>query len=498
MPSFEYQSLKKHLESRGRFLSGIANHILRTVQDNAVDGGFDIAAEDIPYEFDFLEDRWLLAEMLAERPEIADATPHNYGFEVWLREPVQSLTPEDLAFAAQMRRIGGAGMDKLGGWLEHARSLAETNAEATGASPDACYRKLLADFGSVFQEMEQKYPGAAAAIFNCREGYLPNELLPAADWIHNGGTAEEAYKMAQEGAFDLDTYVARGPKALSQDDLDAISGRHYNFLHNLPDGACADLSGTVLLGLDLHGKDLSTANFSGAVLRECDMGNGSFDDCDFSGASFHAVQAGGASFEQSIFTGARFENCNFFYADFECGDFTGAVFEGTNLDHATLDGCAFCGARFDNTGLDDASTLLAEGLPDSKAQAIVEVAHARHILWRHGQPDGQLADFSWKAVSKLDFSGKDFDGALFMRAELSSCDMSDCCLIQADFGGAVLEGCDFRNACCHCANFAGAQLHGCDFTDAQLDDAIFSQAEIHNCKGLADQSPGQAMTMREG
>jgi len=462
----------------------------------------DIAAEDVPYDYDFLGDRELLAEMLAERPEVAFVEAHNNGFSLRLREQVQRLTPDELAFAAQVQRIDGAGMGRLGAWLEHARFLADVEAETISASSSACYRKLLADFGSVFQEMEQKYPGSAAAIFNYREGYLPNELLPAADWIHNGGTAEEAYKMAQEGAFDLETYAAKRPKALTQTELDAMCERHDNFLHNLPDGACADLSGTVLLGLDLHGKDLSTANFSDAVLRECDMGNGSFDDCDFSGASFHAVQAGGASFEQSIFTGARFENCNFWAADFECGDFTGAVFEYTNLHNATLDRCTFCDARFESTDLSTASMVNAEGLslsaPAHDTQSELEVAHARHTLWLHEQPDGQQANFSSQALKKLDFSGREFDGALFCNAEISHCDMRSGDFFSCDFSGAAIEGCDFTGATCQEADFTGARLHGCDFSQTELCGADFSQTEIHNCTGLEDQSPGPAMTMREG
>ena len=267
-------------------------------------------------------------------------------------------------------------------------------------------------------------------------------------------------------------------KALTQAELEAMAELHNITLNNQLEGRCADFSSMVLSGLDMHGMNLCGANFSGAVLRECDMGHGSFDDCDFSGASFHAVQAGGASFEQSDFIGTRFEGCNFFHADFECSDLTGAGFEDTNMHHANLDGCIFYGVQFEHTDLSEASTVLARGLPDSKAQVIVEVAQARHALWCYGEPDGQRADFTRKGLTNLDFSGKNFDDALFCEAELYRCDFTGCSL--------------------DCADFTGAKLYDCDFTDAQLDCADFTGAKPVDCVGLEDISQNPAMTMGGG
>ena len=253
-------------------------------------------------------------------------------------------------------------------------------------------------------------------------------------------------------------------KALIQAELDAMAERHNMNQNNQLEGECADFSGMELHGLEMRNMNLCGANFSGAVLRECDMGHGSFDDCDFTGAALHAVQAGSASFEQSNFTGARFEGCNFWAADFECADFTRAVFEDTNLHNATLDGCTFYGARFEHTDLSEASTLLAKGLTDSKGQAILEVIQARHTLWRYGETDGQRADFTRKGVTNLDFSGKNFDDALFCEAELYRCDFTGCSL--------------------DCADFTGAKLYDCYFTDALLDGADFSRAELVDCEGF--------------
>jgi len=138
---------------------------------------------------------------------------------------------------------------------------------------------------------------------------------------------------------------------------------------------------------------------------------------------------------------------------------------------------------------------LAVHRPLNEAQTALEVTHARHTLWRHGQLDGQQANFSSQALTKLDFSGKEFDGALFGNAEISRCDMRSGDFFACDFNGAAIEGCDFTGASCQDADFTGAQLHGCDFSQTELCGADFSQAEIYDCTGLDDVSQGPTMRM---
>ena len=408
----------------------------------------------------------------------------------------------EAAFYSLMEAIPGINLDRLEDWKAHARSLAEADAEALGADADACYRKLLKDFGSLFQEMEQRYEGSAAAIFNYEAGYTLSELLPAADWIHNGGTAAEAYAMAQDGAFELGTFVQRESKPLTQAELDAIYESHRRWLEQDPDGQCADFSGMELSGLELRHMDLSYANFSGASLNGCDMEQAHFEGCNFAGAHFYGVQAGSASLELSDFTGAHLEGSNFFHANFENSNFTGATFEHVNLHHANLDLCVFHGAEFRSTSLDRASAIMAKGLaikrPISEAQAELEVIHAKHTLWQYRDRAGEQADFTGIGMTKMDFSGKDFAGALFKSAELERCDMSSGNFIGCDFSGATLNGCDFSGADCRDADFSGAELHSCNFTDAELDGVDFSQAFVHHCNSLEEEWSGPAMKMGGG
>jgi hypothetical protein len=75
--------------------------------------------------------------------------------------------------------------------------LAKDLGDGSGLS----YRQQLLEFGEAFDQIEQRYPGVAAAMFNCEAGYLPSEMLPAAEWISDGGSAEDAVEMARNGDF---------------------------------------------------------------------------------------------------------------------------------------------------------------------------------------------------------------------------------------------------------------------------------------------------------
>ena len=136
MADFEYESLKEHLHEMELFYRMVADSVLQAAQDGGIEDSIDVYPEDLPDGFDFPRDRELIAEMLAERPEVDFVEHHNNGFCLQLREPV--MTEDELAFAAQMQHIVDADMDNLGAWLEHMRSRAicalPTAAAATNSS----------------------------------------------------------------------------------------------------------------------------------------------------------------------------------------------------------------------------------------------------------------------------------------------------------------------------------------------------------------------------
>jgi len=113
--------------------------------------------------------------------------------------------------------------------------------------------------------------------------------------------------------------------------------------------------------------------------------------------------------------------------------------------------------------------------PEPMDQAGLEIAHALHTLWTHGQPSGERADFSEMELNGLDFTGMRFPGV--------------------SFAGAALDGCCFQLADLMGAGFAYAALRDCDFRFTDTEGVDFSQAEITNCEGLDDISQGPLMTM---
>ena len=132
----------------------------------------------------------------------ADVLPEHEMF-VLPHSDVQKNILAERAFVAQVKMIPGVDFGKLSDWLELARELADDEGDD--------YHQLLRKFGDAFEQIEQRYDGIAAEIFNHEAGYLPGELLPAAEWISNGGSPEEAVEMAKCGAFEGGAAADFGP-----------------------------------------------------------------------------------------------------------------------------------------------------------------------------------------------------------------------------------------------------------------------------------------------
>lgn len=243
------------------------------------------------------------------------------------------------AFAEQMRSIKGADMGKLRDWLTLAKDLADGD---DGES----YRQQLREYGNAFEQIDQEYDGIAARMFNYRAGYLSQELLPAAEWINNGGCAEEAYEIARGGEFQI-------PDApVTQAELGAIHALHTLWRGNHLGGVPANFSGRLLKDLDFTGMSFCRANFTGVRLWNCWMNEASFAYSDFSGAALEYVSAGGAGFENAVFDGTTHEN----------SDFQGAYLEGASFAGAALTGCDFREADMETTDFSQADVHDCEGL----------------------------------------------------------------------------------------------------------------------------------------
>ena len=127
---------------------------------------------------------------------ISDRLPDKETFVLPHSDVQQNIIAERI-FLTQIKRIHGVDFGKLHDWLDLAKELGDDSGEG--------YRRHLREFGAAFTEIERSYDGVAAAMFNHEAGYLPSEMLPAAEWIASGGSAEEAVAMARDGDFlDID------------------------------------------------------------------------------------------------------------------------------------------------------------------------------------------------------------------------------------------------------------------------------------------------------
>ncbi|MCL2532096.1 MAG: DUF6329 domain-containing protein [Oscillospiraceae bacterium] len=126
----------------------------------------------------------------------------------------------ELGFVNQIAQIEAANLDCADDWMSSARGLAQVDTNSDVES-HLDYLRCLREFSDAFAEIDQQYEEVAAEIFNYKPGYLPTELLPAAHWICNGGTADEAYIKAQNGDFDLTEPTEQTAASAQAQGLDA-------------------------------------------------------------------------------------------------------------------------------------------------------------------------------------------------------------------------------------------------------------------------------------
>ena len=98
----------------------------------------------------------------------------------------------------------------------------------------------------------------------------------------------------------------------------------------------------------------------------------------------------------------------------------------------------------------------------------IDIASAKHTLWRLDQPSGQQADFTDCDLCGLDLSRKDFNGADFSHVR-----MRDCRAVDTEFCGVAFCDADIRNCC-----FNRAMIEDSDWSDARVEDCGFQETEL--------------------
>jgi len=293
-------------------LSGAANYI---AQGNTVKAAY----------------QWVVGSDLDNKP-----LPDHEVF-VLPHSDVQKNLLAERAFAARMQRIEGLNFFFSKAWFDLARDLSEAD---DGVYDHEDYRQLLRQYGDAFEQIEQSYPGVAAAMFNCGVGYLPSEMLAAADWISNGASPEEVLEAC-----------------IAQHELSGIHHRHELWHEGHPDGARADFTGRTLKNLDFTGMDFYDANFSDVRLENCWMNGVDFSLSDFTGAAFLDVSAIDADFGSADFDGSSLVR----------SDFRDAYLGEASFIGAALDACDFSGADMETADFSRAEIQNCRGLEGQSA-----------------------------------------------------------------------------------------------------------------------------------
>jgi uncharacterized protein YjbI with pentapeptide repeats len=315
------------------------------------------------------------------------------------------------AFTEQIRQIEGADLLYAPAWTEHARALAESDAGAYGPAVHNDYIRSLRQLGDSFQRIGRQCPEPAAAFFNRGEFCRPDQLLPAADSIHDGGDREKYSRYARAGSFTLVGYAA---EKIIEDGLnhDIVHHSYDDILetYGLDAGQMPQLLESLhgraeleeLLVHDnraaftlcfrpqylgqyapeqaqppLHQEDLTAmyarhllweleqpdgvqADFSGRVLSGLDFEGMSFRGAVFAGASIHQCRMGQATFEGNDFTGAKLRGTAAYEVDFRDANFSGAILDFCTFDKASFDGCDFAGALVRSCDFNDVFTESAD------------------------------------------------------------------------------------------------------------------------------------------
>jgi len=335
-------------------------------------------------------------------------------------EPAQEMTADEQAFAARMRQIDGADMCNLGPWMVHARARAEADSGTFGAATHQDYLRRLREFGDAFERAGRLYPEAAAEIFNRKEFCMPDQLLPAADYIASGDT-EKGLAFLRSGIFSAVKYAADNiiANALNEDQVHNSYSEVQETYGLTPDQmpqlfeflqSCAEVEDVLIYGnraaftLCLHPQRMAQdapaplsqedleamyarhllweleqpdgvrADFSGQVLSGLDFEGMSFRDAIFTGAELRLCRMGGGSYEESDFYGAflrgvsayetEFVDANFNCAVIDYCSFTNTNFDGSKFTSALIRSCDFEDCQTGGVDFSLARTMDCEGLDD--------------------------------------------------------------------------------------------------------------------------------------
>lgn len=240
----------------------------------------------------------------------------------------------------------------------------------------------------------------------------------------------------------------------------------------------ANLENAVLTNATLSGASVERANFTNVDLSSTDIsGIHSFNRTTLFKAVFPiGAELGGATFvdadlSRSILIGINLEKADFtravlYRADLSESVLTEANFRGANLDGIRLDGANLQRAHLVAANL---SKFYFDSKPDFRS------ADLKNANFYEASLNG--VDFSEAELEEAKFNKAEMKAAIFTNADLTEADMNEANLQGAFFNGADVSDVDFSESDLSGATFQGADIEDADFTEANLTNANFRSAE---------------------
>ena len=228
---------------------------------------------------------------------------------------------------------------------------------------------------------------------------------------------------------------------LTQEELNEIAKKHYNFLNAKPGGARANVKDRDLSGLTMEHMQLQQSDFTGCVMRNVNMV--------------------GVNFESATLFG-----CDMSFSQMKKGNFSRADLRGADIQHSDLTDADMSGAD-----LRLGSSIIRRKM--KKAEDQYGNAKAGHVTF-----NGTIMhNVNFRNVTAI---GADFSDAILEHADFFKADIRDSNFRGANLQHVNLDECDMRNADFHAATLMGATMENIEMAGTKFDYTLMNESDTED------------------
>lgn len=250
-----------------------------------------------------------------------------------------------------------------------------------------------------------------------------------------------------------------------------------------------DLQGANLKGIYLESASLIGSRLAGACLDDAVLAHADLSDSVLDGASLRRANLGKARLDRASLVGCSLRDSilmetELHQASLDDSDLMNADTLGMQLQLSSLSGVklndylvldsSIAGNNFERANLPDAVFIRADmsscNFSDSTLDGVTIV----------GSQGMDCVFDNASLINARIVQQSDFSGARFKAAKMSESCLRESCLVGADFSSAVLQGADLSSCNLKGGVFKGADLRQCQFVDSNLHGADLSNADLMN------------------